>query len=74
MQQQRTVFSVSSVSKGYKKGKQIRLSQSSFETPASQIVSLGAGKSRDEIKASELLSAVPLSWKSGCEEKTVCVL
>jgi hypothetical protein len=37
-------------------------------------VRLGAEESRDRIEASELLSAVQWSLKSGCEEKTLCVL
>jgi hypothetical protein len=46
----RAVFSLRSVPRGYKKDKEDRLSQSSFEMPACQDVSLGAEKSRDGIE------------------------
>jgi hypothetical protein len=37
-------------------------------------MSLGAEEFNSGIEVSELLSAVPWSWKSGCEEKTLHVL
>jgi hypothetical protein len=38
----RAVFPSRSLTRGYKKGKEDRLSQLSFETPACQVMSLGA--------------------------------
>jgi hypothetical protein len=67
-------FSARSVPRGYKKDKEYRLSQLSLETPACQDMSLEAEELNWWIEASELLSAVQWSWKSGCEEKTLCVL
>jgi hypothetical protein len=55
------VFSVQFVPKGYVKGKENRLNQLSFETPARQNVNLGAEELNRGIEASELLSAVQLS-------------
>jgi hypothetical protein len=49
-------------------------SELSFETPACQDMSLGAEELNWGIETSELLSAVQWSWKSGCEEKVLCVL
>jgi hypothetical protein len=62
------------VPKGYTKDKENRLSQLSFETTASQDMSLGAEEWNWGTETSELLSAVQWSLKSGCEEKTLCVL
>jgi hypothetical protein len=42
-----TMLSIRSVSRGYEKDKEDRSSQLSFETPASQDMSLGAEDSRD---------------------------
>jgi hypothetical protein len=59
---------------GYKKDKEDRLSPLSFETPACQNMSFGAEELNQRNEASELSSAVPWSGKSGCKEKTLCVL
>jgi hypothetical protein len=56
----RAVFSVWSVPRGCKKGKEDHLRQLSFETPACQDTSLGAEELNCGIKASELLSAIQL--------------
>jgi hypothetical protein len=45
-----TTFSVRFVPRGYRKCKEDRLSQLSFETPACQDVSLGVEKSKDGIE------------------------
>jgi hypothetical protein len=44
----RAVFSVWTVTRGYKKEKEDRLYQSSFETPACQDMSLGAEELRQQ--------------------------
>jgi hypothetical protein len=49
-------------------------SQLSFETLHCQYMSLGTEELNWGLEASELLSAVQWSWKSDCEEKTLCVL
>jgi hypothetical protein len=46
----------------------------SLETPACQDMNLGAEELNWGIEASELLGSVQFSWKSGSEEKTLCVL
>jgi hypothetical protein len=53
---------------------EVSKSQLSFEMPACQDMSLGAEELNWRTEASELLSAVQWSWKSGCEEKTLCVV
>jgi hypothetical protein len=49
-------------------------SQLTFETPACQDMRFGAEELNWGTEASEVLSAVQWSWKSGCEETTLCVL
>jgi hypothetical protein len=60
----RTVFSVRSVPRGYKKDNENRLS----ETPACQDVSLGAEELKWGIEASELLSAVDFEVRLSRED------
>jgi hypothetical protein len=50
---------------------EMAMSQLSFEMPPCQDMSL---EQRSWTEASQLLSAGRQSWKSGCEEKTLCVL
>jgi hypothetical protein len=69
----RDIFSVRSVPRDYKKDKEDRLSQLSFETPACQDMSLGSQELNWGIKAPELFNAVQLRVKSPAV-KTLCVL
>jgi hypothetical protein len=64
------VFSSWSVPRDYKKDEENRSSLLSFETPACHDMGLVA---EELSEASELISAVQWSWKSGCEEKTLYV-
>jgi hypothetical protein len=69
----RAVFSVKLVLMGYKNDKEDHLSQLSFETPASQNMSLGLQELKFGIEASELLSAVQLRDKSPAVKRRIYV-
>jgi predicted nucleic acid-binding Zn ribbon protein len=68
------VFSVQPVSRVIERAKKIvEGSWVSRRQPACQDMSLGAEKKNWGTEASELLSAVQWSWKSSCEQKSLCV-
>jgi hypothetical protein len=68
------VFSAWSLPRSYKKDKEDRLSQLSFETPACQDMSLGAEELQLNRVSKLAVGRIMARNETGCTKKTSCLI